>query len=190
MTKLFKVLLIALMLLTASVGHAVQQGGAGNATPEIGIPAGVIYAYGGTSAPSGFVLCDGSSLLRAGAYAYLYAAIGDAWGTADGTHFNVPDFRGRFLRGHDDGQARDPDAASRTASAIGGETGDKVGTVQDEAFKSHVHMEKHRFHNGAISAGCLYDSGAGDVSNYTDTGSTGGNETRPVNACVNYIIKY
>ena len=189
MTKLFKVLLIASMLLTASVGHAVQQGGAGNATPEIGIPAGVIYAYGGTSAPSGFVLCDGSSLLRAGAYAYLYAAIGDAWGTADGTHFNVPDLRGRFLRGHDNGAGRDPDAASRTASNTGGETGDKVGTVQAEALKAHLHPLNTEINGTDSGTGYIQRGYTGTLS-ITNTNSSSGSETRPVNACVNYIIKY
>lgn len=56
--------------------------------------AGVIQMYGGSSAPSGWVFCDGASLLRA-SFAALFTAIGTTYGSADGTHFNVPDMRGR-----------------------------------------------------------------------------------------------
>src|SRR5205085_39849 len=52
---------------------------------------GMILMWGTTSAPTGWVFCDGSSLLRAGTYAALFAVIGTTFGSADGTHFNVPD---------------------------------------------------------------------------------------------------
>lgn len=58
------------------------------------MPAGAVVPYAGALAPSGFLLCDGSSKVRAD-YAALFTAIGTAFGAADGTHFNVPDMRGR-----------------------------------------------------------------------------------------------
>lgn len=61
-------------------------------------PAGVIMPYAGATIPTGWLECDGSSLLRA-SYANLFTAIGTTWGSADGTHFNAPDFRGRALIG-------------------------------------------------------------------------------------------
>ncbi len=57
-------------------------------------PAGVMQMYGGSSAPTGWLFCDGASVLRA-TYADLFTAIGTTYGSADGTHFNVPDLRGR-----------------------------------------------------------------------------------------------
>lgn len=59
-------------------------------------PAGVIEAWAGTSsAPNGYLLCDGSAVSRT-TYAALFAAIGVTYGSGDGsTTFNVPDFRGR-----------------------------------------------------------------------------------------------
>ena len=42
----------------------------------------------------------------------------------------TPDLRGRFVRGVDSGAGQDPDAAKRTASALGGNTGDRVGSFQ------------------------------------------------------------
>jgi len=63
-------------------------------------PAGVVYPFAGAiaSIPSGYLLCDGSSLLRT-SYAALFNAIGVIYGAADGTHFNLPDFRDRMLIG-------------------------------------------------------------------------------------------
>lgn len=52
-------------------------------------PAGTVADYAGTSAPTGWLPCDGASLLRA-SYPDLFTAIGTTWGAADGTHFNVP----------------------------------------------------------------------------------------------------
>ena len=45
-------------------------------------------------ADAGWLLCDGASYLRS-TYAALFAKIGTAYGSADGTHFNVPDLQGR-----------------------------------------------------------------------------------------------
>jgi Microcystin-dependent protein len=63
------------------------------------MPAGTIYAYGGTTVPTDFLLCDGSAVSRT-TYAELFSAISTTWGVGDGsTTFNVPDLRGMFLRG-------------------------------------------------------------------------------------------
>jgi microcystin-dependent protein len=64
-------------------------------------------------------------------YANLFAAIGTAHGSGDGvTTFTLPDYRGRFLRGVDEGAGRDPDAPSRTAPSPGGNSGDAVGSIE------------------------------------------------------------
>lgn len=63
------------------------------------MPAGALLDYAGTSAPTGFLLCDGSAVSRA-VYAALFTAISTTWGAGDGsTTFNVPDFRGRTTIG-------------------------------------------------------------------------------------------
>lgn len=105
---------------------------------ENGVPPGCIMPFAGlsTNIPSGWAICDGSSLASA-TYPFLYAAIGNAWG-GDATNFNLPDLRGSFLRGVDDGRGLDPTAASRTASN-GGNTGDAVGSYQLSNNKGHTH---------------------------------------------------
>lgn len=62
------------------------------------MPAGAVLPYAGASAPTGFLMCDGSSVLRS-TYADLFAAIGTTFGSVDGTHFTLPDMRGRVAAG-------------------------------------------------------------------------------------------
>jgi len=62
------------------------------------VPTGAIMPYGASVAPTGYLLCDSASYLRSD-YAALFAVIGTAFGAADGTHFNVPDLRGRTIVG-------------------------------------------------------------------------------------------
>lgn len=65
----------------------------------ITIPPGVIWPYGGTAAPSGYLMCDGSAVSRT-TFAALFAIVGTAFGAGDGsTTFNLPDLRGRFPLG-------------------------------------------------------------------------------------------
>ena len=147
------------------------------------MPIGTILAYSAATAPSGWLLCDGSSYSTS-AYPDLFALIQYTFGGSGGS-FNVPDFRGRFLRGWADGQSTDPDRASRTEMNTGGNTGDSIGSVQDDNFKSHNH-----------SGSDLVNTGGGGTGAYGATftmygiGFNGGNETRPKNANVSFIIKY
>lgn len=137
--------------------------------------------------PTGYLECDGSSLPRA-TYASLFAVIGTTYGAADSSHFNIPDLRGRFLRGWDHSAGLDPDSAARTAVTATGATmtaGDHVGTEQADAFEAHVHTEGISWGSGAQSG-----SGAQGSAATADTGSAGGNETRPANTYVMFCIKY
>lgn len=58
-------------------------------------PTGSLLPYAGPTAPDGWLLCNGASLLRA-SYPDLFDIIGTAYGSADGTHFTLPDMRGRM----------------------------------------------------------------------------------------------
>lgn len=63
------------------------------------VPIGGSVEYAGSSDPPNYLLEDGRSLLRAGTYAALFAVIGTTFGSADGTHFTIPDCRGRSAYG-------------------------------------------------------------------------------------------
>jgi microcystin-dependent protein len=178
-------------------------------------PPGSIIAYGGATPPTGWLTCDGSSLDGNQAqYAALFAAIGTNFGgNANAKQFNLPDFRGRFLRGWDHGQGRDPDAVSRSTSAAGGNANDAVGSLEADAFKSHDHTSGTESVPSGTS-GLLYmnnvqggmslrmeaggacvrtttnqPSGGGAATHTHSIGQSGGSETRPANVYVNYIIK-
>jgi len=58
------------------------------------LPVGTTIPFAGATIPTGYLECDGANLLRA-TYAELFAVIGTVWGSVDGTHFNLPDLRGR-----------------------------------------------------------------------------------------------
>lgn len=153
-------------------------------------PVGSVLAYTAASAPSGYLVCDGTAYSRT-TYAPLFAVIGITHGQGDGvTTFNVPDYRGRFLRMVDGSAGRDPDKASRTIMNTGGSSANNIGSVQTSAFASHNHTIAPTGGNAAFSisnslSGSNDGSGAAVV-----TASTGAStETRPINAYVNYIIK-
>lgn len=172
------------------------------------IPAGTILPYGGATPPNGYLPCDGAAVDRT-IYANLFAAIQTNFGEGDNLNtFNVPDLRGRFLRGVAAGAATDPDRATRGAMATGGQTGDNVGSIQADAFQGHTHGYQSYASNFSIannyadpSANGFMQSINGSVTTYTNRigspaayGSYGAPklsvETRPTNAYVNYIIKY
>lgn len=94
------------------------------------VPAGAILFTGDDAAPTGYVLCDGASLVRAD-YADLFAAIGTTYGAADGTHFNVPNLKGRVVVGLDAGQTE--------FDALGETGGAKTVTLDLTMIPAHTH---------------------------------------------------
>lgn len=85
------------------------------------MPTGAITAWSTATAPSGYLLCDGSAVSRT-TYATLFGVIGTVYGPGDGsTTFNVPDLRQRFILGK---------AASGTGSALAG-TGGAIDHTHD-----------------------------------------------------------
>jgi len=71
------------------------------------VPVGSIIPFVGGSIHTGFLKANGAAISRT-AYAVLFAEIGTVYGVGDGTTtFNLPDSRGEFLRGFDDGRGID-----------------------------------------------------------------------------------
>jgi microcystin-dependent protein len=149
------------------------------------VPIGTIITWPTGTPPSGYLECDGSSLDRT-TYSGLFAILGVVYGNVDGTHFNLPDYRGRFHRGWAHGQTTDPDKATRTDRGDARD-GDYVGTKQADELKSHLHNTA----SGVSAGGSTRNTaGADNSGNDKNTDSTGGNETRPININVMYCIKY
>jgi microcystin-dependent protein len=177
------------------------------------LPVGVVLPYAGllaaTDASStalaeikavlagqGWLYCDGGSY-SCNDYARLYGVIGNSFG-GDTTNFNVPDLRGRFMRGVDGGAGQDPDALGRTATAQGGATGDHVGSLQADAFQGHEHQYTSTMESPttAESKGPpLLNQLADQATTSVVSDGTNGtprttSETRPVNLAMNYLIRY
>lgn len=165
----------------------------------IPFPVGTIMPYAGPMQgkesnedalkEKGWIFCNGQPLNKKD-YNKLYEEIGGAFG-ADDQQFNVPDLRGRFVRGVDHGEGRDPDAGVR-GSEKNGNSGDKVGSIQGDSFKSHFHIMKMAIGNDG-SQWYRYNphdtlSGARDVETEKEPKEEEGQETRPKNIYVNWII--
>lgn len=180
------------------------------------VPTGTIIAYGDEAAPDGWLYCDGSAVSRT-TYSTLFGVIGVKFGYGNNsTTFNLPDLRGRFLRGFDDGTGVDPDTILRTAMNTGGATGDAIGSIQPHATAlpantgfttatdgSHTH--NYDDDRASINLSGIAGGGGVNVSGTSTnvgktTGTTGSahshaitlggdNETRPKNAAVAFMIK-
>ena len=158
-----------------------------------GVPPGTIIAFAGDTGhvPNGWLLCDGQGLSTTDPkYAALYAAIGTNWGSTGSGIFNLPYTWGLFFRGCTNGHpSSDPESGSRTEVQKGGNTGDKVGSYQDDAFRAHSH-DVISNNNPPDGRGDGFLPTIGSRINNHPTSSVGGLETRPKNVYVNYIIKY
>ena len=161
------------------------------------IPVGTIVAFGGSNPPPGWLLCDGRSLPISD-FQQLYNVILAAHGSLDSSHFNLPDYRARFLRGVDyspnvspNYSGRDADAYGRSSMSSGGNSGNSVGSVQSDSFAKHQHSLMPTIANGGYPGGPLLGINGQYANNaQTATGFTGdSSETRPKNAYVNWIIK-
>ena len=105
---------------------------------------GFITDYGGSNAPQGWLICDGSAVSRS-IYAALFAAIGVLHGAGDGsTTFNVPDCRGRVSVGAGNG----PGLTARGMGAKGGEE-NHVLTVPELPIHSHTVNDPGHAHSVA-----------------------------------------
>ena len=157
-------------------------------------PAGTIITFGGTTAPTGYLECDGSAVSRT-TYADLFAALSTTWGTGDGsTTFNVPDLRGAFLRGT---------GSHGTSNMANGNdfAGPSVGSFENDQMQGHhhvagtqsnIHAAGSEARYGVVITG--YDTSHDGVGYPTsDNQGNGtpraGDETRPFNAGVLYCIK-
>lgn len=105
---------------------------------------GMVVAYAGATAPDWCVFPYGQSVLRAGTYAGLFAVIGTTYGSADGTHFNLPDMRGRTVFGDDD---MGGSAASRITNAVSGIAGATLSSVGgSQLMHQHTHVQTSHNH--------------------------------------------
>lgn len=158
-----------------------------------GMPSGAVQAFAMSTAPNGWLKCNGQAVSRT-TYAVLFAAIGTIYGAGDGsTTFNLPDLRGEFVRGWDDSRGVD--------------SGRTIASTQSDAFQGHRHEIKDSGGNqitqptgGQVGGTGPTGARAPDQTDFMQakdiiTDGTNGTprtaaETRPRNVAMNYCIKY
>ena len=153
------------------------------------VPTGAFMPFGGSVAPAGFLLCDGSAVSRT-TYAALFAVMGTNYGVGDSsTTFNVPDMMGRVPVGLDAANAN-----LEAADALGETGGEENHTLSIAETPAHYHtMVAQRGSTGDNPGLDRYCSSIA-INSYgaSYTGYTGGggshNNLQPYNTC-NYIVK-
>jgi microcystin-dependent protein len=172
-----------------------------SAAVSVLMPTASLMPYAGSSAPTGYLLCDGAAISRT-TYSDLFGIVGTTYGVGDGsTTFNIPDLRGRVIAGQDDMGGT---SANRLTGQSGGLNGDNLGatggaethllTAAESGLPDHTH---------SISISTLTGSGGPDPrvsgvvsntgvpGNVTTTGtdaSSAHNNVQPT-IILNYIIK-
>lgn len=133
---------------------------------------------------TGYLKCDGSVVSRI-VYADLFAKIGDSFGEGNGeTTFNIPDYRGAFLRG------------------LGGNSAVDFATQQNDAIRNITGSFQATSYGVSVS-GAFSHTGSGNSHPWDGTGGLQRSysfdaslvvptavENRPLNHAVNFFIKY
>lgn len=167
----------------------MSQIGGAYVTSVPAVPVGSLQAYAGSSAPTGWLLCDGSAVSRT-TYSNLYSTIGTTFGSGDGsTTFNVPDMRGRHPIGAGTGVGQGvsgsgaPSGTALTARTLGAFGG-------DERLQAHAHS-LYGFDGvsyGAGAIGLMRNLFGSSVTGAHDQSQGSGQNMSPY-VVTNYIIK-
>lgn len=171
------------------------------------LPIGAGLLWYTTTAPTGWLLCDGSAVSRT-TYAALFAVIGTSYGTGNGTTtFNLPDLRGRVAAGLDNMGGSDAGRLN-WANTIGTTGGTQTHTLTESEMPSHTHIQNAHSHNmtfqmlafagygqtSAIQGNAVSNSTNRNTDNTTATNqNTGGGAAHNImqpTILITYIIKH
>lgn len=181
--------------------HALGTGAVSRAAlaADAKVPTGAITAYGGSSAPSGFLICDGAEVAIA-TYGDLYAIVSTSFGAltngsggVGSSHFRLPNLKGRVVVGRDSGDV-DWDTLGETRGA-------KTVALAEAELPAHTHGAGTYKANSGVATATQSGSGVnrinaaltGETRDVTGaSGSTGsGNAHNNIQPSIvlNYIIK-
>ena len=190
-------------------GGFLQTDGSGNLSFQIvaGVPTGAVFCVAVATIPTGYLECNGAAVNRT-TYAALFSFIGTQYGAGNGSStFNLPDLRGEFVRGFDNG--RGVDSGRGIGSSQGGQNLSHDHDA-DASATSNVSDPGHRHNargygndddggnqftgsgNNSVRNNAIEDAttGISVATNVSiDVDNDGGNEARPRNVAMMYIIK-
>lgn len=179
-----------------------------------GVPVGTILSFAGTTAPEGFLICDGS-IISSSVYSELFSVIGNIYGDGDGSYtlewldsnndeimdpeemvnvsstFNLPNLNGRTIIGFDI-----TGNTVANADSLGNYGGEELHTLTIEEMPSHNHEIQsfsYQSNSGYKSGYQFFSDGNNRIWNNSQTANKGGdlphNNMQPY-LVTNYIIKY
>ena len=161
---------------------------------DVGSPTGTISMFAGSTAPTGYLICDGSAVSRT-TYAGLFGVIGTAYGTGDGsTTFNLPNLKGRVAVGKNAG-----DTSFDTLGETGGEKTHKLTTTEMPSHRHHLRRDGAGVYMGIAGgpgSGNALSGNFGTTSIWPDSiqaesvGGSGAHNNLQPYIVLNYIIKY
>ncbi|MEL2716772.1 phage tail protein, partial [Escherichia coli] len=135
------------------------------------LPVGVPVPWPSATPPAGWLKCNGAAFSSE-----MYPNLARAYPTN-----KLPDLRGEFIRGWDDGRGVD--------------SGRALLSTQTDEFKSHSHYFERTWAQAGFDTTGGYYLLAADVSGSViqqrsdSTNSVGGRESRPRNIAFNYIVR-
>ena len=157
----------------------------GGSIVSVAPPVGSITMYGGSSAPNGWLYCNGQEVSRT-IQSNLFNAIGITFGNGDGsTTFNLPDLRDRFPLGDNSIGGADAGRVSNFSTDVGDSGGEDEHQLTIDEMPSHDHSFL-----APSGAGSAADGASG--SSTRRTGETGGDQAHnnmPPFLAVSFIIK-
>lgn len=195
-------------LANGTSGQLLQSNGGTSAPSWVaspGVPTGSLFPYAGSSAPTGYLLCDGSSVSSTN-YLALHAVISNTYGGSaytggSGLNFNLPDLRGRFPMGAGTGSGLNasgtgaPSGTAQTARTRGQWGGEETHLLTTAEMPAHNHSSTNSLlAYVATGGGANLNSGStyniyNASSLLNNTGGGGRHAVVPPFVVLNYIIK-
>jgi len=152
-----------------------------------GVPSGTVLYFASSTPPVGYLKANGATLSTS-TYAALFAAIGYTYGGA-GAAFNLPDLRGQFPRGWDDGRGLD------TGRAFGSAQGDAIRNLTGTLGGAPANVVTGASGVFATTSGGLFYVNGGSYGTYVNNMDASRQvptaaENRPVNVALLACIKF
>jgi microcystin-dependent protein len=141
-----------------------------NSTIPGGVPTGAIVPFAANSAPSGWVLCNGAlygrTALDPSPQPNLFGVIGTTYGFTTISNFAVPDLRGVFVRGFDNGRGLDPLRVFGSQQAYGVESHNHGGVTSVESAN---HTHSFSGNTGAMSGNQVHNHEFNGLNNQSSS---------------------
>ena len=193
-------------------GGFIQTDGSGNLSFQVvaGVPSGAVFCIAVASVPSGYLECNGQSVSRT-TFSALFAVIGTQYGASNSSTFKVPDLRGEFIRGFDNGRGVDSGrSVASSQSHQHPQHNHNVSASSNSSVSDPGHKHNILFGIGSFggSSGAQVPRDSGTITNRMSNSNTGisvststsisqsnrggtsnSSETRPRNIAMMYVIK-